>query len=144
MKSHKELTLKGFADLPDIRLTAALCSLTIEDCSKVKVQPKGMVEMKTLQGERDLVRNIPERERRSLLGTFQNGGSKASPAHGLRITILTVTFFSGCDDAHARPRRPTLNNTPPLLYVYKCVCLYVRGNVCVCVCVVCAFLRRQM
>jgi hypothetical protein len=54
MKSHKELTLKGFADLPDIRLNAALCSLTIEDCSKVKVQPKGMVKMKTLQGERDL------------------------------------------------------------------------------------------
>jgi Leucine-rich repeat (LRR) protein len=48
MKSLKELTLKGFADLPDIRLTAALCSLTIEDCRKLKVLPKGMVEMNTL------------------------------------------------------------------------------------------------
>jgi hypothetical protein len=31
---------------------------------------------------------VSERER-ALLGTFQNGGSWASPADGLRITILT-------------------------------------------------------
>ena len=31
-----------------------------------------------------------EREReRALLGTFHNRGPRASPAHGLRITILT-------------------------------------------------------
>jgi hypothetical protein len=40
------------------------------------------------EGERERERSL--RERGSFIGTFHNGGSRASPAHGLRNTILTV------------------------------------------------------
>ena len=43
-----------------------------------------------MRPDRHQVLREREREReRALLGIFHNGGSRASPAHGLRITILT-------------------------------------------------------